>query len=206
MNQKTAVSNNSLLDVKTIAKMAILGTAAFVLMMIEFPLPFLAPAFYKMDFSEVAVLVGGFAMGPGPAVVIEALKIVLNLLFQGTSTMFVGELANFLIGCSFVLPAAVLYSKNKNRATALKGLVAGTVCMALMGVIMNYFVLLPAYGYFFHMSEEAIVGAGQAIFPFIKSKLGFVAVCVTPFNLVKGLLVSVVTLLVYKHISPLLHK
>ena len=198
--------SGGLLNVRNIAKIAILGAAAFALMMFEFPLPFLAPPFYKMDFSEVAVLVGGFAMGPAAAAVIEALKIVLNLLFQGTATMFVGEIANFLIGCSFVLPAAIIYNRNKTRMTALKGLVTGTICMAAAGVILNYFVLLPAYGFFFHMSEEAIVSAGQAVFPIIKSKFSFVLCCVTPFNLMKGVVVSAVTFLVYKHISPLLHR
>lgn len=205
MNVKQAEKTN-LLSSRTIAKIAILGAAAFVLMMFEFPLPFLAPPFYKMDFSEVAVLVGGFAMGPSAAVVIEGLKIILNLLFQGTSTMFVGELANFLIGCAMVVPAAAVYKRNKSRGTAMKGLIIGCLCMAAAGLVMNYFVLLPAYGFFFHMSTEAIVGAGQAIFPFIKSKLGFVVVCVVPFNLLKGLIVSAVTMLVYKHLSPLLHR
>ena len=122
-------STKKLLTTRNIAKIAILSAIAFILMLIEFPLPF-APSFYKMDFSEVAVLMGGFAMGPWAAVVIEALKIVLHLLFKGTITMGVGELANFLIGCALCMPAAWIYKKHKSRSSAIKGMAVGTLCMA----------------------------------------------------------------------------
>jgi len=196
---------NKLFTTKNIARMAILGTVAFVLMLLQFPLPFVAPAYYQFDFSEVAVLIGGFAMGPMAACVIEGVKIVLNLLFNGTSTMFVGELANFLIGCALVLPASIYYRNHKDRKHALISLVIGTCTMVVMGILMNYFLLLPAYGYFFKMDINDIVAAGHAIIPLINSKLTFVLLSVGPFNLIKGVLVSVVTALLYKHVSPLLH-
>lgn len=193
-------------NVRFIAKVAILGAIAFVLMMFDFPIPFVAPSFYKMDLSELPVLIGGFAMGPGAAVAIEALKIILNLLYAGSATMFVGETANFLIGCAFCVPAAVIYKNEKTKKGAVKGLVCGTLSMALIGVLLNYAVLLPAYGYFFHMPIEAIVSMGAAIFPFVKGKMSFVIACVTPFNLIKGVVVSLVTMLLYKRVSPLLKK
>ena len=199
------MSEHTTFNVRTIARVAVLGAAAFVLMMIEFPLPFIAPPFYEIDFSELSVMIGGFAMGPGAACAIEAVKILLNLLFQGTKTMFVGETANFLIGCSFAVPAALIYQRHKSRDTALCGLLIGTVCMAAAGVLLNYFVLLPAYGYFYHLPIDAIVSMGAQIFPIIDSKLKFVIVCVTPFHLIKGMLVSFLTVLLYKRISPLLH-
>ncbi|MBP3890616.1 MAG: ECF transporter S component [Solobacterium sp.] len=192
-------------SVRTLAKIAILGAIAFVLMYFDFPLPF-APSFYKLDFSEVAVLIGGFAMGWGPAVAIEGLKIVLSLLFKGTSTAYVGELANFVVGCAFAVPAALIYHRNKTRKTAITGIVVGALCMTFVGVIMNYFVLLPAYSYFYHMDMEVLIGMGSAIIPLIKDRLSFVLLATTPFNLFKGLVVGVVTSLLYKHISPLLHK
>ncbi len=188
-----------------IAKIAMLSAVAFVLMLIEFPIP-VAPSFYKLDFSEAAVLIGGFALGPAAAVCIEATKVVLNLLFTGTMTMYVGEFANFLIGCALCVPASIMYRNNKSRATALKGMAVGTVAMAAAGVILNYFLLLPAYVSIAKFPMEAILGAGQAIFPFITNKFTFVLACVTPFNLIKGVLVSAVTLILYKHVSPLLHK
>lgn len=190
---------------KTLTKIGILGAVSFILMMIEFPLPF-APAFYKLDFSEVAVLMGGFALGPVAAVWIEALKVTLNLLFQGSITAGVGEIANFLIGISFVVPASMIYTKHKTKKNAMKGLIHGTIWMAVMGFVLNYFVLLPAYSYFLKMPIEALVGMGAAIIPAIDTKFKFVLLATTPFNLFKGIVVSVVTLYLYKHISPLLHR
>lgn len=197
-------NESKILNTRAIAKAAVLGAVAFVLMLLEFPLP-IAPSFYKMDFSEAAVLMGGFALGPAYAVIIEALKVVLNLIFQGTITMGVGEMANFLIGISFTVPAAYMYSRNKTLKTAIKGMAVGTLCMMVAGVLLNYFVLLPAYVALAHFPMEAIIGAGQAIFPFIQNKFTFVMACVTPFNLIKGILVSVVTRLLYKRLSPILH-
>lgn len=198
------MKKSNVLSVHGIARIGILSAVAFVLMMFEFPLP-IAPSFYKLDFSEVAVLMGGFAMGPAAAAAIEGIKIVLNLIFTGSITMGVGELANFLIGCALSVPAALIYQKNKSKKTAVKGMVIGTLCMTLAGVVLNYLVLLPAYVALAHFPMEAILAAGQEIFPFITNKFMFVLACVTPFNLIKGILVSLITLLLYKHISPLLH-
>lgn len=198
-------NESSVFTTKTMAKIAILGAVATVLMLFEFPLP-VAPSFYEFDFSEVAVLIGAFALGPAAAVAIEAVKIALNFLFNGTITMGVGELANFLIGCAFVVPAGLIYKKNRTKNGALQGMAVGTLCMAAAGVILNYFVLLPAYVAIAHFPLEMIIAAGAEIFPFIQNTFQFVLACVTPFNLIKGLIVSVVTLLLYKHVSPILKK
>lgn len=199
-NEKTTIFTT-----KTMAKIAILGAVATVLMLIEFPLP-VAPSFYKFDFSEVAVLIGAFALGPMAAVAIEGIKILLNFLLNGTITMGIGELANFLIGCSLVVPAGIIYKKNRTRKGALIGMVTGTLCMCAAGVLLNYFVLLPAYVSIAHFPLEMIISAGQAIFPFIKNTFDFVLACVTPFNLIKGIAVSLVTFVLYKHVSPLLKR
>ena len=197
--------NHNKITTKEIAKIAILGALAFVLMLIEFPLPF-APAFYKLDFSETAVLMGGFALGPLAAVVIEALKIVLKLLFKGTSTVFVGEFANFAVGCALTVPAAILYKKHKTKRGALMGMVLGTLCMTIAGGLVNYFVMLPMYSSLYNMPMDVIIGMGTAIIPAVKDMFTFVLLCTVPFNLVKGVLVSLVTFLLYKHVSPILHK
>ena len=196
---------NQSMTTKQLTKIAILSAVAFVLMLFEFPLP-IAPSFYKLDISEVAVLIGGFALGPMAAVIIEALKNVLNILFTGTTTAYVGELANFLVGCAFAVPAAVMYKNNKTRKTAILGLIAGSLCMILAGAVINYFVLLPMYSTLFHMPMEAIIGAGAAIMPAIHSKFTFVLLATCPFNLVKGIIVSILTFALYKFISPLLHR
>ncbi len=199
------MNNKQHFSTKEIAKIAILGAIAFVLMEFDFPLP-VAPSFYKLDFSEVAVLVGGFAMGPVAGVTIEALKVILSTLFTGSSTMYVGEVANFLIGCAFVVPASLFYKKNKTKKSAIQGLALGTIVMTVFGVFVNFGVLLPAYSYFYHLPLETIISMGQAIFPIINSTFTFALICVSLFNIIKGILVSIVTVLLYKHISPILHR
>ncbi|MBR2829214.1 MAG: ECF transporter S component [Solobacterium sp.] len=191
-------------SVRTLTKIAVLSAVAFVLMYFDFPLPFI-PSFYKLDFSETAVMAGGFAMGPGAACAIEGLKILLKILFKGTDTAYVGELANFLIGCAYVLPASFLYRNKKTKQQALIGLVAGTLCMTAVGVIINYAVLLLAYSFFYQLPMDVLISMGTALIPAITDKLTFVLLATTPFNIIKGILVSVLTVLLYKRISPLLH-
>ena len=185
-------------------QIAMLGAIATVLMLFEFPMPFLAPSFYELDFSELPVLIGGFAMGPVAGILIEALKILLHLLIKGTHTAFVGELGNFIIGCSMVVPASLIYQKIKTKKGAVVGLVSGTVCMAVIGAVVNAFLLLPAYGKAFGMPVEAFVEMGAAIHPSVNSLFRFCLLLVTPFNLVKGAIISVLTMLLYKRISILL--
>ena len=190
---------------KQITKIAILSAVAFVLMLLEFPLP-IAPSFYKLDLSEVAALIGGFALGPAAAVVIEALKNVLNLLFTGTSTAYVGEFANFLVGCAFAVPAAMIYKKKKTKKNAVIGLCCGGLCMILAGAVINYAILLPLYSSLFHLPMDVIIDMGKAIVPAIHDKLTFVLLATCPFNLVKAVIVSLLTFVLYKLISPILHR
>jgi len=187
-----------------IVQIAMLGAIATVLMLFEFPMPFLAPSFYELDFSELPVLIGGFAMGPVAGVLIELLKILLHLLIKGTHTAFVGELGNFLIGCGMVIPASLVYRYMKTKKGALIGLICGTLCMSVAGAFVNAFLLLPAYGKAFGMPVEAFIEMGSAIHPSVNSLFKFCLMLVTPFNLVKGAIISVLTLLLYKRISILL--
>lgn len=191
-------------SVAWITKVSILAAIAFVLMLFEIPMPF-APSFYKMGLDEVAVMIAGFAMGPWAAVATEALKIVLNLLFQGTTTAGVGELTNFLLGMFYVLPAAIYYQHHKNRKGAMIGLLLGSISLAVFGAILNYFVSLPMYSYFYGLPLDAIIGMGAAINPLITNRFTFCLFSVLPFNLVKAAATSLVTLLLYKRVSPLLH-
>lgn len=191
---------------KYAVKIAMLAAMADVLMLFEFPLPFLALPFYKLDVSELPVLLGGFALGPVAGVLIELLKNLLHLLLPGSSTMGVGELANFVTGCVLILPAAVFYRIKKQRSSAVVGLSVGVLIYALAGALMNYFILIPFYCAAFSIPEETLVTMGQDIIPAIHDLSGLVALSVTPFNLVKGILCAVLTLLVYKPLSPILHK
>ena len=196
--------NKSVFTTKRIARIAILSVVATVLMMFDFPLPFIAPPFYKIDFSEVAVLIGGFAMGPMAAVMIELLKNVLNVLIGGSATMMVGEFSNFVVGCAFCVPATIIYQKHKTKGTALKGLIVGTLAMTFVGFFSNLFVVIPAYVTFMGFELETIIGMASSIFPFIDSTFLLVLCCTTPFNIIKGIVVSIFTVLLYKHVSPLL--
>ena len=193
---------------RRITIIAICSAIAAVLHIFDFPLPFLAPGFYKLDFSELPVMLCGFYLGPSAAIVCQALKIVLKLLLKGTSTAFVGDFANFAVGCSMVLPALLLYHRSKGKATAIGGLALGTAIMTVFGSAFNALYLLPTFAKMF-MPMDAIIAAGSAIFPAVDSVWTLVLFCVAPLNLIKGVSVSVLTMLLYKRIArPLfgLHK
>ena len=172
-------------------------------MLFEFPLPFIAPSFYGLDLSEIPVLIGSFSMGPLAGAVIEAVKILVKLVLKPTSTGFVGEFANICIGCALVLPAGLIYKFKKTKKGAVIGMIVGTLCMATVGAVLNAVVMLPFYSNF--MPLESIIEAGAAINPAISNVWTFVILAVAPFNLIKGALVSVVTALVYKRISVIIH-
>ena len=190
-NPKTTTKEKKRISTKVIAQIGVLGAIAMVLMLFDIPLPF-APTFYKIDFSEVPVLVGAFT------------KILLNLLIRGTSTAGVGDLGNFLIGCAMCIPASLIYQKLHSRKGAIIGMVTGTVFMTIVGCFINAYLLLPAYAAAFHMPIDALVAMGTAVNSHINSLLTFVLLSVAPFNLLKGFLVSLIVFLIYKKISPIL--
>ncbi len=189
---------------KYVAFVGIFGAIASVLMFLEFPLPF-APPFYELDFSEVPVLIGSFALGPVAGVLIELIKILIHLVIKGTHTAGVGEIANFIIGCSFILLAGIIYVRHKTKKNAIVGMIAGTLLMTVIGCFVNAFILLPAYGAAFNMPIDALIEMGTAVNKSINSLFTFVAFAVAPFNLFKGVVVSVITMLLYKHVSGLIH-
>lgn len=191
-------------------RVTIIGTCAAiatVLHMLDFPLLFLAPGFYKLDFSEVPVLLCGFYLGPSATVACEGVKILLKLLFKGTSTAYVGDLANFVVGCSFVLPATIWYHAHKSKHSAIVGLVLGTACMAIFGSAFNAIYLLPKFAQLYGMPLNAIIAMGTEIWGGVKDVTTFVILCVAPLNVVKGAMVSVLTMLLYKRVArPLFGK
>jgi len=189
---------------RTMVEVAMLSAIAVVLMLFEFPLPFIAPPFYELDFSEVPVLIGAFALGPMAGVAIEAIKILLNLVINGTITAGVGELANFVMGVLFVLPASLIYKHKKTKKNAMIGLTVGGIIMVVGACFINVFIMLPAYGNAFGMPVEAFIGMAAAIHASIDSMAGFALLCVAPFNLLKVVVVSLITMLLYKHVSPIL--
>ena len=192
-------------DTHYITYTAIFATMAGVLMLLEIPL-FFAPSFYKIDLSELPVLICTFYLGPVAGVICELLKVCVKLLLKGTTTAFVGDFANFAVGCSFILPASIVYHARPSRRSALIGLCVGTLCMTVFGSAFNAIYLLPKFAQMFGMPMEAIVGMGTKINARITSVSTLVLYAVVPFNLLKGVVVSFLTMLLYKRISPILHK
>lgn len=202
---KSEVSVKQRGSVKIITKVGVLAAIATVLMLLEMPLWF-APNFYELDFSEVPVLIGAFALGPVAGITIELIKILLNFVLNGTITGGVGELANFLIGCSLVVPAALIYKHHKTIKSAIIGMVVGTLVMVVMGSFLNLYLLLPVYANVFGAPIQSFVDMGSAINPSIVDLKTFILFAVVPFNLLKGAAVSAISLLIYKRISPILHR
>lgn len=186
---------------KRVSIIGICSAISVVLYMLDFPLLFLAPEFYKLDFSEVPVLLCGFFLGPSATVVCEGIKILLKLLFKGTTTAFVGDFANFVVGCSLVLPASIIYHIHKTRRSAIIGLAAGTLVLTIFGSAFNAIYLLPKFAEIYGMPLDTIIHMGTKVNSSVNSVSSFVMLCVAPLNLIKGISVSVLTMLLYKHVA-----
>lgn len=204
-NTQVKSRTRSTTNIRKMALVAMFAALSAVLMFFEFPLGFIAPSFYEFDFSEVPVMIGSFILGPVAGITIEFVKIMVKFLIKGTTTGGVGELANFLIGCSFILPASLIYKTHKTRKTALIGMGTGTITMAFFGAALNAFVLLPAYSITYGMPVDAFVAMGTAINPAIDSLFKFCLLAVVPFNIIKGIIISIITFLMYKPLSSLIH-
>lgn len=192
---------------RRVSIVAICAAIATVLHILDFPLVFLAPEFYKLDFSELPVMLCGFYLGPSATVACEGVKILLKLLLKGTSTAFVGDFANFAVGCSLVLPATIIYHLRKSRKSAIWGLVLGTVVLTVFGSAFNGIYLLPKFAQLYGMPLDSIIAMGSKINAGIRSVTTFVVLAVAPLNLIKGTAISVLTLLLYKRVArPLFGK
>lgn len=188
----------------TIAKLGILSCLAFVLMLLEFSVP-LMPAFLKFDFSEIPALLASFSMGPVAGVIVEFVKNLLHLPF--TTTMCVGELANFIIGSSFVAVAGLIYKKHSTRKAAYLSMLFGTLAMTLVGCVFNYFINIPFYINVMGFQMDAIISltnaSGNTLVHDLTSLITWVFV---PFNLIKGAVISVAVGFLYMPLRPLLKK
>lgn len=186
-------------NTRTVTMTALLAAVSYILAFFEFPVP-LSPAFARMDLSDFPALVGAFAFGPVSGIMIELVKNGLQLL--STSTGGVGELANFLIGASFVGTAGFVYRFHKTKRMAWAACVVSSVIMGVVAAIANYFILLPMFEVF--MPLEQVIASFGAFIPFIRTKLDVVLFNVLPFNMLKGLVIGIFTMLVYKRLTPIL--
>ena len=183
---------------------AIFSCIAGLLMLLEIPL-FFAPVFYKIDLSEIPILICTFYLGPVAGVTSELIKVLIKLLLKGTTTAFVGDFANFAIGCAFILPASMIYHVRKSKKTALIGMLVGTLVMTVFGSIFNAVYLLPKFSELYGIPLDAIVDMGTQVNSSITNIQTLVFYAVVPFNLLKGVIDSTLTFILYKRISPILH-
>ena len=186
-----------LLSAGTMTRIAILAAAASILFLLEIPVV----AFYKLDLSNIPVLLGAFSMGTVPGLIILGLKSAIGLLHS--SSAGVGELADFIMGAALLIPASVIYHRHKTRKNALIGILIGTICTAVVGVLVNKFIMLPFYMGAFHMDMEGIIRAAKV--GAVDSEWKLLLLVTGPFNLLKGCVLSLVTGLIYKPLSPILH-
>ena len=197
-----ANNKKTFFNTRTLVSCGMLAACAVILIELEIALPFIAPPFYKFDFSELPALIGAFSMGPLAGVIIELIKVLVKLIT--TTTMGIGELSNFVLGCIFIVPAALIYKKKKTKKRAVIGVITGSIMMSVLATFINAFVMIPLYASLFEMPIDTIIQMGTAIFPFVDSMFDFCLVCVLPFNLIKVLLVSAITMFIYKPLSMLI--
>lgn len=193
-SRKTAV-----LSVRTISMTAMLSAVAYLLAFVEFPVP-LSPSFARMDLSDLPALIGAFAFGPFSGLLIELVKNTLQLLT--TSTGGIGEIANFLMGASYVVTAGFIYKRHKTKKTALLACIAASFVMGAAAALANYFILLPLFETF--MPLDQLIASFGAFLPFIHTKLDIVLFNALPFNILKGLVIGGVTMLIYKKLALVL--
>ena len=204
IEKKTGVKFNQVkTKINRMTVIAMLSALAFILMFFEFPVPF-APIFYKIDASEVPVLIGAFMFGPAAGVVIEGIKVLLNLVIRGTQTAFVGDFANFVLGSCYVVPAATIYLFKKTKKSAIIGMIVGTLVLVIAGSLLNAYYLLPKYAELYGMPMDSLIAFGTAVNSSITNVFSFVALAVAPFNLLKGTIIAIITGALYKYVSRII--
>ena len=195
-----SIRNKKADTVFTLTRCGLLAAMAVILFYIEIPVV----AFYKLDLSTLPAILAGFAMGPLQGIAVIIVKNLVHML--GTSTACVGEFADILMSCAFVVPASLYYRRHKDRKSALVAMLIGSVAMVVVSVLVNYFILIPAYQVLMNLPLEVIIGMGQKVFSFIDTTVELVLAITAPFNVLKAAVLSIVTYLLYKRVSPLLHQ
>jgi len=193
------------MSLSVLMKISILGAMAVILQLIEFPLTIFFPEFLKIDISDVPALIGGFAFGPVAGILVVLVKNIVHGL-MANQTLWVGEFANFIVGSSLVGVASVIYKRKRTMKGAIIGLVTGTIFMAIVGALTNYYILLPLYSKVMGWDMNAFVEVGRAVNPAIKNFWGYILLAIVPFNIIKGIVASIVTVLVYKPIAVFLRR
>ncbi|MEG1285234.1 MAG: ECF transporter S component [Romboutsia sp.] len=200
-----SIKTNRVFTTSTLVKVGILSAIAYILMFISVPIPMLFPEFLKIDISDLPALLGGMSLGPVAGLTIAFIKNLLQFVTGMSTTVGVGEFANFLIGGSFVLILSIMYKSKRDLSSVIKGLVLGTIAMTIVGCLANYYIILPAYE-LVGWEIEAVVGMGQAINPRINGTWSFIFWIIAPFNILKAVIMSLLTVPLYKKTEKVLNK
>lgn len=188
------------MNVRKIALIGMLGAIAAILMLIRTPLPFMPP-FMDFDLSSLPEIIGGFALGPVAAIFIVLVKLIVKLAMLGTSTMFTGEISNFMVSCAYILPAIWIYDRHKTKMSAVYGMLVGTAVCAIVAVITNVTIIIPFYANLMNWSLDKIIEMCAAINPFINNIFTVAIFGIAPFNIIKFGATSIITYFAYKKMS-----
>ena len=200
-------TRKKILTTPNMTRISILGSLAVILMLVPYLRIEVIPHMYTLEFSNLPVLLGAFAMGPAAGMVILAIKELIHLIVKGIADNGgVGNAADLIMSAAYILPASLLYMKHKTRKHTALAMALGTGFITVFGVLANWLILLPFYTFVQGIPMEKIVKAVSAVFPFVTSEATLLLYFVAPFNLVKGLAVSLITFLIYKPLSPILHE
>lgn len=187
------------LSTQTLCFIGLFGALSTVLMLFKVPV-FFAPGFMKLDLAELPAIIGSFMFGPVAGICIVCVKLLLNLIINGSDSMYVGELSNLLLSATYVLCASVPYSRKKTKACAAKSLVLSVVVTGVVALLSNAFFIFPAYAFVYGMEMESIVAMAGAVNPLVKDSLTLMLFSVFPFNILKFGAVSIITFFVYKRL------
>jgi riboflavin transporter FmnP len=190
---------------KIMVKISSLAVISMILMFLDLSVWF-APPFLKLDLADLPALIGAFAMGPMAGVIVQLVKNLLHLLVQGSSTGGVGEISNFIVGSAFVYTAGLFYYRDKNFKTAIIGSIVGVIIMTIIASISNYYVVFPLYAKVYGMPMEALIEMGSVLNKNIVDLKTMIIFAIVPFNILKGSIVAILSILIYKRVSPILHK
>lgn len=197
------MSNVKVSNTRRLVVIAMLSAIAIVVYYLDFNVP-LMPAFIKLDLSNVISLIAAFALGPISGVSVCLIKNLVHLLIKGLSTTYgIGDIFDFVTSAVFALVAGLIYLKMKNKKGALIGCAVGTVVYSAISLPLNLFIVYPIYAAAFG-GMDAIIGMYKEILPSVDSLFGALAIFNLPFTFIKGILCSVVTIIIYKPLSPVI--
>lgn len=201
--KKVQTRGDARMRVKKIAFIGLMGAVSAVLMLFRFPLPFMPP-FLSFDFSGLMEMLGGFMFGPMAAVCIIIVKIMLQLVMQGSFSLGTGELQNLILSCAYVLPALIIYHRSKSKKMAVAGMAVSSVFVAVVAVFTNLYLIIPFYVKLFGMSMDDIITMCSTVNPAMKNAVTMALFGILPFNLIKYGVTSLITFIIYKRLSKVI--